>query len=178
MKLIMAGNTCFFPVQGAGSPDYFPPKPGDSLITGQFTVFLSLSPPHSAEGNRASTGCHTASETTRPRSQSRPFSARPATVTLSHPPLVGEAYPVKRITAISRSGSVTIRTRLSSGSGVSSRVFPAGITNDIDVASETTGEVIGIFCEVITGAVIGILSRGFITTGDVGKEQVETGIVL
>ena len=74
----------------------------------------------------------------------------------------GDAYPENRRTAISRSGTVTIRTRLSSGSGVSSLFVPAGSTNDIDPASETTGAVMGIFCDVMTGAVIGIFSRGLL----------------
>jgi len=61
---------------------------------------------------------------------------------------------------------VTIRTLLSSGSGIFSLVDPAGITNDIDAASETTG------------AVMGMLFRVFIVTGDAGKEQIKTSIII
>ncbi|WP_042696838.1 hypothetical protein [Methanocorpusculum bavaricum] len=61
------------------------------------------------------------------------------------------------ITAASRSGTGTIRTLLSSGSGTSSGVFPAGITNDIVDASETTGAVIGIFAAVSVPAGSGYL---------------------
>jgi len=44
---------------------------------------------------------------------------------------------------------VTIRTLLSSGSGIFSLVDPAGITNDIDAASETTGAVMGMLFRVL-----------------------------
>jgi hypothetical protein len=76
---------------------------------------------------------------------------------------------------MSRSDRVTIRTRLSGGSGVSSRFIPAGITNDIEAASETTGAALGIFCDVMTGAVIGF--PGLVAARDRGKEQVKPGIV-
>lgn len=92
--------------------------------------------------------------------------------------VVKNTKPENRITAISRSGMVTIRTRRSSGSGVSSRFIPAGITNDIDPASETTGAVMGIFWEFMTGAVIGIFFPGFIAAGYAGKEQVKPCILL